>query len=49
MQDPCLRQRYSYVKIYDFDNGISYARSMVRPSSLIMSLRLKKGIFLYEA
>jgi hypothetical protein len=25
--------------------GISYARSTVRPSSLIMSLRLKKGIF----
>jgi hypothetical protein len=45
MQDPCLRQRYSYAKIYSFVNGISYARSTSRPSSLIMSLQPKRGFF----
>jgi hypothetical protein len=28
MQDSCLQQRYSYAKIYGFNNDISYARSM---------------------
>jgi hypothetical protein len=41
MQDP----GYSYAKIYGFGNGISYVRSTTIPSSLIMSLRPKRGFF----
>jgi hypothetical protein len=57
MQDPWLRQWYSYAKVYSFGNGIFYARSMPSasgisyarstaiPSSLIMSLQPKRGFF----
>ena len=61
MHDPCLQQHYSFAKIYSFGNNISYARSMPSatyisytesiawPSKSNITLRPKRGFFLYEA